>query len=206
MQRLAIFGGTFDPIHLGHLKTSLCIQETFKFDSYIFLPCKIPTLKPPSHANPQQRIEMLQLALEPLHAFKIDLREINRDTPSYMVDTLQSFRKEYPNDSITLILGFDAFISLPHWYQWEKLITLSHLLVIQRAGWSEKKIPKALEPLVSKHQGQSLGLQGTLSFFEAGLYEFSSSQIREELKKGLDVSAILPNGVYQYIKQKGLYQ
>lgn len=206
MQRIAIFGGTFDPVHLGHIKTSLCIQSTFNFDSYFFLPCKTPTLKPPSHASSLQRIEMLQLAIANHPAFKLDLREINRETPSYMVETLKSFRDEFPDYSITLILGYDAFISLPRWYQWEKLLTLAHLLVIQRAGWSELAIPQALAELISKHKEQASDLKGSLAFFEAGLYEFSSSQIREEIKKGLDVSTKLPQGVYQYIKQKGLYQ
>ena len=111
MHSIAIFGGTFDPIHNGHILTSLAIQKSFQFSSYRFIPCKVPAIKPASTASTEQRIHMLRLALKNYNQFEIDLREIKRDTPSYMVETLKSLRKDYPYASITLILGFDAFLS-----------------------------------------------------------------------------------------------
>lgn len=121
MYSIAIFGGSFDPIHNGHLQTSLAIQKYFNFDSYIFLPCKTPTLKPATVANSEQRIEMILRAINRYKQnFKLDLREIERTTPSYMVETLESFRAESPEASITLIIGYDAFISLSQWHQWQK--------------------------------------------------------------------------------------
>lgn len=152
MHNIAIFGGSFDPIHNGHLQVSLSIQQHFKFDTYIFLPCKMPTIKPPTLANNDQRIEMIHLAIKDFPEFKMDLREIERPTPSYMVETLESFRAELPNDSISLIMGYDAFLSLPRWYQWEKIITLSNLIIINRLEFSHLHPSKTMEKFLKEHQ------------------------------------------------------
>ena len=194
MRNIALFGGTFDPIHNGHIQTSLAITEAFNFDSYLFLPCKTPTLKPPAYASNQQRIDMIQLAIKPYKAFALDLREIHRDTPSYMVHTLTSLQEEHPSDRITLILGYDAFLSLPKWHQWEKVVSMAQLLVMNRQSSVDIDIPKALQNLPS------------VRFFDAGEYDFSSSQIRKELKQDIDVSSKLPQDVYNYIMAKGLYR
>ncbi|PWY56255.1 nicotinic acid mononucleotide adenylyltransferase [Legionella qingyii] len=211
MHSIAIFGGTFDPIHNGHLQASITIQNYFKFDSYIFLPCKIPTIKPPSLANNAQRIEMINLAIKDIPDFKLDLREIKRDTPSYMVETLLSFRLEYPNASITLIIGHDAFLSLPHWYQWEKIITLANLLVINRVEFADQPTPEIMRKFLKKHQSKSkkelLRTQAGIVFlFDAGHYEISSTSIREEIKKGAEVKNKLPYAIYEYIKSQELYR
>ncbi|MCW8469104.1 nicotinate-nucleotide adenylyltransferase [Fluoribacter gormanii] len=211
MYSIAIFGGTFDPIHNGHLQTSINIQHYFKFDSYIFLPCKIPTIKPPSLANNAQRVEMVKLAIKDVADFKLDLREIERDTPSYMVETLQSFRLEYPSASITLIIGYDAFLSLPHWYQWDKIITLANLLVINRGEFADQPTPEIMQKFLKKHQSKSkselLSAQaGNVYLFDAGHYEISSTSIREDIKKGADVKNKLPYTIYEYIKSQELYR
>lgn len=194
MRNIALFGGTFDPIHNGHIQTSLRIQSTFNFDSYLFLPCKTPTMKPPAYASNQQRVEMIQLAIKPYNEFTLDLREMNRDTPSYMVDTLTSLKEEFPSDVITLILGYDAFLSLPKWHEWEKVVSMAQLLVMNRSSSSSKEIPDTLQNLSS------------VRFFDAGDYDVSSRQIRGELQQGIDVASKLPKAVYDYIKAKELYR
>ncbi|KTD67418.1 MULTISPECIES: nicotinate-nucleotide adenylyltransferase [Legionella] len=211
MHSIAIFGGTFDPIHNGHLQTSITIQTHFKFDSYIFLPCKTPTIKPPTLASNEQRVEMVKLAIKNIPDFKIDLREIERNTPSYMAETLKSFRMEYPNSSITLIIGYDAFLSLPQWYQWEKIITLANLLVINRDEFHNHSLPETMNNFLEKYKIKSkielLSTQaGCIFLFNAGTYEISSTSVREEIKKGADVKNKLPYIVYEYIKSQGLYQ
>lgn len=210
MRSIAIYGGTFDPIHNGHLQTSITIQDYFKFDSYLFLPCKVPALKFSAIANTKQRIKMIELAIKDYPHFNIDLREIERDTPSYMVETLGSFREEYPNAAITLIIGYDSFISLPHWHQWEQLISLANILVINRNEFSNQKIPEVMQQFLKKHQSidKNAVLQhkaGIVYLFDAGHYEISSRVIREELKQKTNLSSMLPKEVYQYIKDEGLY-
>ncbi|MGC1182265.1 nicotinate-nucleotide adenylyltransferase [Legionella sp.] len=210
MDSLAIFGGTFDPIHNGHLQTSLNIQTHFKFDSYVFLPCKIPITKPPPLANTQQRIKMIQLAIKDYPSLNIDLREITRDSPSYMVETLESFRLEFPQAAITLIMGYDSFSLLPTWYQWKKLITLGNILVINRNDFYRPQLSELLQNFLKKYQCKEKtailkNQSGAIFFFNAGYYEISSTKIREEIKQGKEVDSKLPKAVYHYIRDEGLY-
>lgn len=211
MQCIAIFGGTFDPIHNGHLQTSVTIQNYFNFNHYLFLPCKIPAIKPAALANNQQRIHMIELALKDHTDFSLDLREIERDTPSYMVETLESFRLEYPKASITLVIGYDAFISLPRWHQWQKIISLANLLVINRDEFAQQELPEVMHEFLQKHQVTEKELIktnrcGQVYLFDAGNYPISSTAAREALKRKKDVQDILPNEVYNYIKLQELYQ
>lgn len=212
MLHIAIFGGTFDPIHYGHLKTSLAIQSYFKFERYIFLPCKQPTIKPSTFASNAQRIKMIELAIQEHQEFKLDRREIERASPSYMIETLESFRLEYPDASITLIIGYDAFISLPQWHQWEQLITLANIIVINRNEFEGQKIPAVLKDFLHNYQSKKRNTilnkkAGTVFLFDAGYYKISSTEIRNRLKQKQDVLQLLPHSVYEYIKtQKELYQ
>ncbi len=211
MHSIAIFGGTFDPIHNGHLQTSLTLQSHFNFNQYLFLPCKVPTIKPMSSASSEQRIDMLRLAIATYKHFSLDLREINRDTPSYMVETLKSFRAEHKDASITLIIGYDAFIYLPQWYQWEELIQLANLIVINRDEFAHLEIAKELHALLKQHQTMKdsellTSRSGLITLFNAGDYSISSSGIRNHLKEQKNVEDKLPKAVYEYIKQWQLYQ
>lgn len=154
---------------------------------------------------------MLELAIKDYPHFKLDLREIERDTPSYMVETLQSFRNEYPSASITLIIGYDAFISLPKWHQWDKLITLANILVINRNEFVQNRVPELIQQFLMNYQCKEKwallnSKAGTVLMFDAGHYEISSTMIREEIKNGKDVGFKIPKEVYQYIKHEGLYE
>lgn len=210
MHSIAIFGGTFDPIHIGHLKTSLTIQAYFKFDSYVILPCKIPVTKAPARATQEQRIKMIELAIKKFSFFKVDSRELERDSPSYMVDTLESFRLDFPQAAITLIIGYDAFHSLMHWHQWEKLITLANILVINRNEFAQQELSEPMHNFLKTYQSEDKTAilkerSGTIFLFDAGDYTISSTKIRESIKQNIDVSHMLPPEEYQYIKNEGLY-
>ncbi len=153
MNNIIIYGGTFDPLHNGHLNTALAVQAQFHFERFIFLPCKTPLIKKAASASSEQRVHMLQLALQNIPEFSIDNREIIRDTPSYMVDTLKSFRKELGESiSITLCLGMDAFIQLPKWHSWQEIISLSNLLILKRAEIKDDTIEASLENLLKNHE------------------------------------------------------
>ncbi|MCP0913302.1 nicotinate-nucleotide adenylyltransferase [Legionella sp. 27cVA30] len=212
MHNIIIYGGSFDPIHNGHLKTALQVQNEFNFESFIFLPCKIPLLKEATKASAKQRMQMLQQAVFPYPAFKIDLREIEREGPSYMVETLKSFRKECGEcTAINLLVGMDTFLQLPQWYQWQKIIGLANILVMERPTDTIENSPDALKKVLQKHQTLNKKdllncAAGKIYLYNAGFYPVSSSWLREQIKKGNDVSSYLPGGIAEYIKAQGLYQ
>lgn len=213
MHNLIIYGGTFDPIHLGHLNTAINVQKYFCFERLLFLPCKVPVLKSKAVASAQHRVAMIELALETLDKqhFGIDLSEINRITPSYMIDTLKDFRQRFGEYfSITLLLGKDTFNQLPQWRDWKKLLDFANFLVIERAGVKEAKTPSSVQALLNQYETQdkkALSQQphGLIACFDAGSFNFSSSEIRKLLISSKDGSAYLPQAIEQYIRQNNLY-
>ncbi|HHF7343966.1 TPA: nicotinate-nucleotide adenylyltransferase [Legionella feeleii] len=212
MHNLIIYGGTFDPIHNGHIKTAINVQNHFNFEQFIFLPCKIPVLKKEAAATAKQRIDMLELALKNLDQnFEINLSEINRESPSYMVHTLQNFRLELGGKlPITLLLGTDSFNQLPQWHNWQQLLTLANLLVIKRCGSDKVVMPEKIKKLLEQHEtfdSKTLmkSPHGLIYFYDAGSFNISSSQIRKLLSEGKDLSTYLPEEVANYIKENQLY-
>jgi nicotinate-nucleotide adenylyltransferase len=128
-----------------------------------------------------------------------------------MVDTLQSFRLEDKNASLTLIMGYDAFLSLPKWHQWEKILQLANIIVINRTQFLPNTVPKTISQLLSQYEDENpLHLlnttAGLISFFDAGNFDISSTEIREKLKENKKINDCLPIEVYQYIKLQGLYR
>lgn len=211
MHNLILFGGSFDPVHYGHLRTALAIQKHFSFQRFVFLPCKDPVLKGLTKASSQQRVEMLNLAINPFSDFSIDLREIQRDGRSYMVDTLTSLRHELGSSfSITLLLGRDAYNQLPQWHQWKILLTLSHLLIMERPE-SKPSVTADLTLLEHQHlthdEAELFNKScGRIFHYNAGIYEISSTWIRKQLKQDANVGEYLPPSIYDYIKRQGLYR
>lgn len=213
MRNLLIYGGTFDPVHLGHVNTAIQVQNYFHFDHVVFLPCKTPLLKNSSKASTNHRIAMLELALSSFNSknqFSIDLCEIERNTPSYMVDSLLHFRQRYGDKiALVLLMGIDVFQQLPQWHNWSSLLTLANILVIKRSGY-ELQQNNVLKALLQKHEAidsQAITSQphGLIYQFNAGSYNFSSSWIREQLTQGKNVANYLPHLVLQYIQENKLY-
>jgi nicotinate-nucleotide adenylyltransferase len=138
---IGIYGGTFDPVHFGHLRTALEVREALGLDEVRFTPCRQPPHRV-AVASPEAREKMLELALAKEAGFVLDRRELDRPGPSYMIDTLAALRAEWGADaSLCLILGRDAFLGLPSWRRWNELTGLAHLVVMTRPGagprWQE---------------------------------------------------------------------
>ena len=182
MRNIAILGGTFDPIHLGHLAIAKNIQNFFNFQEFFFLPSNKSVHKG-NITDPNHRLAMLKLALnrEPtIENVKICLEEIKKDSPSYTVDTITTLRQKYPKAAITFILGFDMFLTLDTWHNYHELLNLCNLLVLKRPNYN-KPLSKPIKSLLENHQAQNHNLlkttpHGKIYLFDAGQYKISSTK------------------------------
>ena len=175
------------------------------------MPCKLPALKEATIASSEQRLCMLQLMLNDYPQFEIDTRELSRPGPSYMVDSLNSFRNELGNDaSITLLLGMDAFIQLPEWHCYEQIFSRCHLLVMKRKIEKDVVLPEPLSKKLLAHEvfDKSLLLAhpfGSICLYDAGQYPISSSWLKSQIPTGRNLDAYLPAPVLKYIQEEELY-
>jgi nicotinate-nucleotide adenylyltransferase len=213
MGPLGIFGGTFDPIHFGHLRPALELYEQLGLERVHMLPSAVPPHRQQPHASAEQRLAMLELALQGQDELVVDRRELERSGPSYMVDTLASLREEVGDTPLCLLLGVDAFLGLSTWERWQGLFERAHIVVAHRPGWhmEEQQMPRALRQEVSSrwlasasqlHQRPAGGvwLQGVTQL------AISATGIRERIAAGASANYLLPATVWQYIQQHGLYR
>ena len=207
---IGIFGGTFDPVHYGHLRPALEVQQALGLNEVRFIPAGQPPHREMPHASTPQRLSMLQAAINKQPGFVVDEREIQREGPSYMVDTLVSLREELGQVPLCLVLGYDAFLGLPGWYQWQRLIELSHLVVTHRPGWNHDDLDEVLQGLVMQHEMtiEQLSEQaaGGLVFVPVTQLDISATRIREQVCAGQDIRYLLPDPVYEMIKRQKLYR
>jgi len=211
---IGIFGGTFDPIHFGHLRSALEICESLDLKEMRFIPCRIPPHRGEPIAAPLERLAMVNAALAGQPNMIADDREIKRDGPSYMVDTLKSLRKELASEPLCLILGMDAFMGLPTWHHWQEIIQLAHLVVMQRPGRSLKdtdsKQAAAATTLLKNHQVKDVKqLQsrtaGCIYLQPITQLDISASKIRDLVARGKNPRYLLPDVVLQMIKVQKIY-
>ena len=208
---IGILGGTFDPIHFGHLRPALDMQQALGFEELRLLPCRQPPHRDQPHATPEQRLTMLQLATLGENGLSIDERELRRDGPSYMIDTMLSLRAELGDEySLALLIGMDALHGLDRWQRWRELVDLCHLVVATRPGWS---VPQrgAVADLVRERQVADAALlrelpAGKLMFCPVTALDISASCIRALVADGKSARYLLPDAVLEYIQMTGLYQ
>jgi len=132
---MGIFGGTFDPIHYGHLRSAFEMLQALRFDEVRFIPCGDPPHRGVTFADAELRFRMVDVAIAGQDGFVSDDRELRRDGLSYSIDTLISLREEFPERSLGLIVGMDAFLGLPQWYRWDEILDFAHIVVAHRPGW-----------------------------------------------------------------------
>lgn len=207
---IGIFGGTFDPIHFGHLRTALEIYESLPLQEIRFLPCQQPVHKATTGASVNDRLAMLKLAIAEQPGFRLDTRELERDSPSYMYETLRSIRHEVGHTPLCLICSMDAFSNFTSWYRWDAIIELAHIVVATRAGYTTS-FSDTLNNFTNKHlitNPQALLAQpaGYILFIETTPLTISSTAIRHLIKNNLNPSYLLPEAVKAYIKQQHLYK
>lgn len=206
---IGILGGMFDPVHYGHLRIALELQQALDLAEMRLLPCGQPPHRGPTSANAAQRLKMLQLAITNEPALAIDRSELDRPGPSYMVDTLASIREQIGSRPLCLVLGMDAFAALPGWHRWQQLPRLAHLVVVQRPGQTTD-LPEQIRQLLAQRQARDarqLHTQaaGNILLQPATRLEISSTRIRAMLAKGENPRYLLPDPVLDLIRREKLY-
>ncbi|MGD2113067.1 MAG: nicotinate-nucleotide adenylyltransferase [Gammaproteobacteria bacterium] len=206
---IGILGGTFDPVHFGHLRPALEVRVALGLDEIRLIPCHLPPHRPPPVATPRQRLAMLQNAIAGHAGFVIDERELYRDGPSYTLDTLLSLHADLRGTDLCLLVGMDAFRGLTSWHRWHELIEHCHIVVMTRPGAIFPEhgelghfigLHRAFDPAMLR--AQSAGL---LYFQEVSQLEISGTHIRALLGRGEAADFLLPDGVLNLITEQDLY-
>lgn len=208
-KKIGIFGGTFDPIHIGHLRLALELKQQLDLDEMRLVPCHQPPHRSAPQVSSAQRAEMLQIALQHCPELQLDERELQRDKPSYTYDTLQDLRVELGDDvSLILCMGEDAFAGLPTWHKWQEIIQLAHIVMIARPGWNLPDVGEARD-LLNRHQGLLANLAeapaGFIVLQSPRLLPISATEIRWQIQGGESAQFLVPDGVWNYIREHHLY-
>lgn len=208
-QAIGIFGGTFDPIHFGHLRTAFELHQALDLAEVRLIPCFQPVHRKRPTASPEQRLTMVQLAIESEPALQVDDCEIKRKGPSYTIDTLQFLRKKLPETPFCLIMGIDALLNFPSWNRWEEILQLAHLVVVHRPQYHLPQTGIVAELLKQrlKHSPAALheSLAGNIVLHPVTALEISATDIRKQFALDKSPRYLLPNNVYNYIQEHGVY-
>lgn len=207
---IALFGGTFDPVHLGHINMAKQCTTAFNLDTLYFMPCALPAHKTAPGISSHHRIAMLTAAIAPFPKFKLDLRELKRKGPSYSLLSLKELREENPSAPILFLMGMDSFNNFNKWHQWQTISQLCHIVVYQRPGQTYC-VNDELHHYVQHAHTQDKNLlkhnkSGWLYFLSGEQCSAASSSIRQQLKKSTEKCELLPNAVSHYITKHKLYQ
>jgi len=203
---ICLFGGTFDPVHRGHIHGAIAVCDALKLNEIHMVLSARPWHREAPVASAQHRWQMLCLACADDPRLLADDRELARDAPSYSVDTLAEVRAEVGDAGIVWVLGSDAFADLPSWHRWTEVLQLANLVVLQRPG--ERFRPSgALAGVCAKHRvdGPPDAAFGQIMFLQEEMQAISASQVRAALAAGRPVAHLLPDRVATYISRHGLY-
>lgn len=206
---IGIFGGTFDPIHYGHLRPAQEIKQALSLEKLFLVPASVPPNRPAPVASTAQRLHMVQLATDEFPELVVDDCEIQRDGPSYTVDTLHYFRQRFPREPLCLLLGADAFASLQSWHQWQALPTLAHIVVMLRPHHGDA--PPTLPAWSKAHQIHNIdelaaSVSGKVYIHKVSPQDISATAIRQAIVAQNNISTLLPRLVQQYIDKHHLYR
>jgi nicotinate-nucleotide adenylyltransferase len=212
---LGLFGGTFDPIHLAHLRLAEEIAEAFGFTRVRFIPAAVPPHRGPPRASADHRLAMTRLAVQGNPRFEVDDRELKRPATSYTYDTLVELRAEFADRPLCLLMGADAFCTLTTWHRWRELFDLAHLVIAHRPGYALEQLAASLpDPLKAEYlrrhragrggPGRSPG--GGIFTHELTALDISATAVRSLIAHRSSLRYLLPDAVIAYIEQHHLYR
>lgn len=208
MNVIGIFGGTFDPIHNGHLRLAIELYERLNLAQVRLILSACPPHKQPNVTS-RQRLQMVQAAVNGIQGLAVDERELQQQGFSYTINTLNSLRKDYSNYSLGLILGMDSFLSLPSWYKWENIIDLAHIIVVNR-GQFNLPISSPMHSFLHGHQTDNFKdltnqIAGKIWFQKIPTLNISATQIRDLIIAKKNPSCLIPAAVLDIINTQQLY-
>ena len=197
-RRVGIYGGTFDPIHIGHLVIASKIQATLHLDEVVFVPAGIPPHKDPALVTPaSDRLAMLRLAIADNPTFTVDTLELDRDGRSFTADTLRTFREREPDADLWFIMGGDSLADLHTWRSPATIASLTRLAVARRPGWDTD---------IEAANRRTPATTGRIDLIDTPLIDIASHEIRARVRDGQPVRYLIPDSVLEYIRENGLYR
>ncbi|WP_321351863.1 nicotinate-nucleotide adenylyltransferase [Halopseudomonas oceani] len=207
MRRVGLLGGTFDPVHFGHLRSAIEVREQLQLDELRLIPSARPPHRDMPGATAAQRLRMVELAVGPGGGLQVDDRELQRQRPSYTVETLESLRLELGADvALFMVLGWDAFCGLPGWHRWQDLLELANLVVLQRPDY-DLEVPEVLKDLLAARSAdQPERSHGQIICLSQTPLAISATHIRTLVGNGASPRFLLPDAVLDYIENEGLYR
>ena len=208
---VGLFGGTFDPVHIGHLRTALELQELLQLDEMRLLPCGDPYHRGNIDVTPgEHRVAMLRLAVKDQPFLRVDDRELLRNGATYSYDTLVSVREELADDDrLLLCVGMDSLCNLSSWHRWQDLLSLANLVVACRPGFTPPTSGPVAE-LVAQYAVDSMECMqspsGAILIREMTLLSVSATELRNKCRRGLSIKWLVPDVVNDYIVEHQLYR
>ncbi|WP_461517017.1 nicotinate-nucleotide adenylyltransferase [Porticoccus sp.] len=207
---IGLFGGTFDPVHIGHLRTALELKNALHLAEMRLVPSAHPPHRAQPEASAEHRLAMLTCGVDAEPGLIVDERELRREGPSYTLDTLAEIRAEIgPYAPLCLCIGMDSLVNLNQWHRWQELVDYAHIVAAARPGWHLPKSGEVLE-FVHRHRAHDVAElkatpTGKVLIVEMTLLPISATGIRQALQRGESIRYLVPDGVIDYINQNQLY-
>jgi nicotinate-nucleotide adenylyltransferase len=209
MSPIGVFGGTFDPIHFGHLRTAFELLHALRLAEVRLVPAGNPPHRGAPACDAQHRLAMVRAAIADQPGFVVDGREVHRQGPSYTVDTLRELRTEAPTRPLCLIVGMDAFLGLPEWHEWRAVLGLAHVVVAHRPGWAAPDAGVLGELLAAcgtrRVEDLHEAVAGRIHVRPVTQLEISSTDLRDLIVAGQDPRYLLPDPVRDLIRATACY-
>lgn len=212
MQLIGLLGGTFNPVHNGHLRLAQELADSLKLAEVRFIPSAQPPHKAAPEVSAEHRAAMVQLAITANPFFKLDTRELNRKSASYTIDTLISLQEDLGgNVALGLIMGSDAFAKLNTWHRWQALLDYCHIILVQRpTSGIQPKLAEELSLLLHDHYTENVSdlvneNTGYIHMQKITALDITSTNIRAQLALGISPRYLMPDNVLDYIKHNKLY-
>lgn len=208
---VGVFGGTYNPVHFGHLRSALEVVEKLDLQHLSLMPCAQPPLREAPDCTAEQRVAMVELAVADEPRLGCDARELRRAGKSYTIDSLMELRAEHGDQrSLCMVMGCDAVLDIPRWHRWQELLDWAHIVVIARPGWALPQQGEVAQWLERFRGDGARELRaapaGSIIIEQLRPLPISSTEIRQLLVTGRSPRYLMPQSVLEFIEQHQLYR